>query len=98
MNKTEQQLKKLDDFIETQKGNNFDMILSGMRALNDRIDIQRDRLENAKDHLRTYDVRVDQAYHRLGELIEKITSYEIRLLTMEKLLKITNHYGEDLHE
>ena len=74
------------------------MILSGMRALNDRIDIQRDRLENAKDHLRTYDVRVDQAYHRLGELIEKITSYEIRLLTMEKLLKITNHYGEDLHE
>ena len=98
MNKTEEQLKKLDDFIETQKGNNFDMILSGMRALNDRIDIQRDRLENAKDHLRTYDVRVDQAYHRLGELIEKITSYEIRLLTMEKLLKITNHYGEDLHE
>ena len=98
MNKTEEQLKKLDDFIETQKGNNFDMILSGMRALNDRIDIQRDRLENAKDHLRTYDVRVDKAYHRLGELIEKITSYEIRLLTMEKLLKITNHYGEDLHE
>ena len=98
MTKTEEQLKKLDDFIETQKGNNFDMILSGMRALNDRIDIQRDRLENAKDHLRTYDVRVDQTYHRLGELIEKITSYEIRLLTMEKLLKITNHYGEDLHE
>ena len=99
MTKAEQeQLDRLDKIISASKENNFDMIRQGLRALNDRIDITSQRITSVNDYVMNHEVRVDKTYHRLGELIEKITSYEVRLLTMEKLLKIHNHYGEEMND
>ena len=95
---TEEQIDKFEKTIKAHKDNNFDLVASGMKALNDRIDICRDRVDELYKDLNSNNAKVNETYNKLRELVIKIDSYENRILTIEKLLKIHNHYREDINE